>query len=245
MNDKMTEISFLVNNQKLTGHILYPETLKEKNPAVLFIHGWASSESGYILRAEVLVKLGYICMIFNLRGHGASNGKLEDFSRKDHLEDVIAAYDYLASKSEVDQDNISVLGASYGGYLASILSSKRKVKNLILRAPALYKDDDFTVPTASLKRKNIQVYRQSSLPSEDNMALKGVSTFTGNILLIESENDTIVPHQTLENYREVIKNKSLLTDKILQGVDHNLSNPESKQAFIELLVSYFQSKLTP
>ena len=118
----MKRINFLVNGQKIKGTLIFPKKVKFDNPAVLFIHGWTSNETGYIPRAQVVAKHGAICLIFNLRGHGESGGSLEEFSRKDHLKDVIAAYDFLTAQKNVNKNKIGVCGASYGGYLASILN---------------------------------------------------------------------------------------------------------------------------
>jgi uncharacterized protein len=126
------------NNQQLVCSIFYPEKIKDKNSAVIFIPGWTSDESSYHQRAQALSKLGYICLAITLRGHGESSGSLEEFSRADHLEDIIHAYDFLSKQKGVNKENISVVGASYGGYLAAILAGKRSVKHLAMRAPALY-----------------------------------------------------------------------------------------------------------
>lgn len=99
-------ISFIVNNKKLRGTLIIPKNIHIGTSAVLFIHGWTSSETGYVPRAQVISKLGYVCLTFSMRGHGESEGKLENLSRDDHLKDCIAAYDFLASQSNVDRKKI-------------------------------------------------------------------------------------------------------------------------------------------
>jgi len=81
----MKRVIFWVEGQKIKGTLILPRVVKDKNPGVLFIHGWTSSEEGYIPRAKAVAKHGAICLTFNLRGHGKSEGRLGDFSRKDHL----------------------------------------------------------------------------------------------------------------------------------------------------------------
>src|SRR5258708_29797206 len=109
----MKKISFPSNGQTVTGTLHFPEKLKENSQAVLFIHGWTSDESGYYPRAKALTNLGAICLTINLRGHGTSSGKLEDYSRKDHLDDVLAAHDFLADQEFVNRNDVSIVGASY------------------------------------------------------------------------------------------------------------------------------------
>lgn len=234
----MKELFFFVNDQKLTGHMFYPKERKKKNPAILFIHGLPSSETGSFPRAEALAKLGYICMTFNLRGNGTSEGNLEEFSCKDHMQDVLAAYDLLASEPEVDKNKIHVIGASYGGYLAALLSSQRNVYNLVLRAPVLYSDKDFSTSVAKLQ----QIDTQFPLTVDDNMALKAIVSYSSAILLIESEQDTCVPHEILEIYRNAVSHPQLLMHTVLRNADHDLSTSEYKQDYIQVLVTWFSKK---
>lgn len=76
-------------NQNLAATLTLPEkNFKEPLPALLFIHGWKSNQEGNIKRASEICKLGFICLTLDLRGHGESEGSIEQFSRKDHLEDI-------------------------------------------------------------------------------------------------------------------------------------------------------------
>ncbi|MGI8420594.1 MAG: alpha/beta hydrolase family protein, partial [Candidatus Levyibacteriota bacterium] len=142
----MKPVSFEVDGQKLTGTLFYPEQIKTKNPAILFLHGWKSSQKRMIPRAQQLAKLGFICLSFNLRGHGDSEGDRKILSRKDYVDDVIAAYDFLVQQAHVDKERMGIICTSFGAYLGSILTSKRKVKWLVLHAPAGYPDEGFTDP---------------------------------------------------------------------------------------------------
>jgi len=75
-----------VNNQQLAALILSQPDFPTPRPAILVLHGWTSSKKRYIDRVAPLVELGYICLLFDMRGHGESDGELKNFSRKDHLE---------------------------------------------------------------------------------------------------------------------------------------------------------------
>jgi len=240
---KIQKVSIPVEGQQIKGTLLFPKKLKTKNPAVLLIHGWSSKEDGYLPRAKAIVKHGAIALTINLRGHGTSDGNLEDFSRKDHLKDTVTAYDFLASQKKVDKTKMGVVSASYGGYLTSILSSKRKIKYMVLRAPALYQDKDFDIPTASLIREDERVYRQTKLSAKDNIALRAISKYKNNFLIVESELDDICPKQTTQNYLKAINSKAKITHEIIKGAQHSLKTKKSKQTFIDILSKWFKEKL--
>lgn len=235
----MQDISFKTGKDNLSGTLFYPPHLKALNPAVLFVHGWASSQTGYVPRALALARSGAVCLTFNLRGHGNSDGKISQFSRKDHLQDVISAYDYLASLLEVDKKKIGVVGASYGGYLSSILTQKRAVKWLVLRAPSLFKNASFNDATDKLLKQNIEVYRQFNLNPDNNYALQALSKYRHAAALIQCEYDEDIPPQTIINYKLALKNNQNFSYYLLSRADHELSTPKYKQAYINLLAEIF------
>ena len=92
-------------------------------------------------------------LTFDLRGHAQTQAQYESVSREDSMRDVLAAYDFLAAQHNVDSDAIAVVGSSYGGYLAALLTALRPVKWLALRVPALYKDSEWTPAQAQARRR--------------------------------------------------------------------------------------------
>lgn len=239
----MQDIEFQVDGQTLRGKLFYPEKVKGKNPSVIFIHGWMTSYKGSIPRAEALVALGYICLIFDLRGHGESDGTLGEVTTQGSLQDAIAAYDYVATLPEVDRTKISVVGSSYGGYTAALLSNKRPVASLVLRVPAIYRNETFSKPKVREIRKDLTVFRQSTVVAKDNYALQAITHYKGNLLLIESEKDVLIPHQTIQNYRNAVVSPSEFTDIVMKAADHSLSRKKWKKEYIDILVDWFNKKV--
>ncbi len=235
----MKKISFPSNNQTVTGTLHFPKKLKENSPAVIFVHGWTSDESGYYPRAQALTSLGFICLTINLRGHGTSSGKLEDYSRKDPLDDVLAACDFLGEQKFIDKKNINIVAASYGAYLAAILASKRKVEALALRAPALYLNTEFDIPTVKLIADREDEFFKDLEPEKDNLALEGIKQ-VNKVLIIESGHDQIIPHRIIKLYKKAARNKNVAYE-VIEDADHQLSEEKWKQEFIEILRTWFFS----
>ena len=108
---------------------------------LVFVHGLKSDQQGYIERAQAAAdKLPCTCLTFDLSGHGGSGGDWSELFVKDHLDDVVAAYDAVSAQPQVDGERIGVCAASYGSYLTGRLVAIRPVARLLLRAPALYDD---------------------------------------------------------------------------------------------------------
>ena len=211
-----------VDGQRIAGTLVVPATLI---PGVLFVHGWGGSQEHYLARAREIAALGCICLTFDLRGHARTEPQHETVSREDNLRDLVAAYDVLARHPAVDADAIAVVGSSYGGYLATILSSARPVRWLGLRVPALYKDEDWDLPKRRLDREELAAYRRRPVDAADNRALGACAAFRGDVLIVESEHDDVVPHQVIANYLAAFAQAHSLTYRVIEGADHGLSEP--------------------
>jgi uncharacterized protein len=238
----MDSVEFLSGNQIINGNVFYPKKLKEKNPAVLFIHGWTSGQDRNFPYAEKICELGYVCMTFDLRGHGISEGKLETLTTEDFLNDVISAYDYLVEFKNIDKENIIVVGSSFGSYLGAILTSKRKISNLVLRVPAYIPDEGFDLPQINFAKKPEIVEWQSKVLLPDALLpLRSIRNFKGNILIVESENDTLIPHQTILNYINAVINKTKLTYILMKGANHSISrDPIKVKEYCVILRKWFK-----
>lgn len=208
-------------------------------PGILFVHGWGGSQEQDLERARLCSGLGTVCLTFDLRGHEKTAHQSHTVSRAQNLRDLIAAYDWLAAQPQVDQDSIAVVGISYGGYLASVLTRMRPVRWLALRAPALYKDEHWEAAKLQLNRDpDLPAYRRRRIDAEDNRALAACAAFRGDALVVESEHDTVVPHPVIENYVAAFADARSLTSRKIRDADHALSQPIAQEAYTNILLGW-------
>lgn len=217
--------------RRLSGCLFGSDADQSARPGLLFIHGLGSRQDAYWPRAEAAVtELGAFSLTFDLSGHGQSTGTLDDLSLRDHLADVMVAYDRLVAEPAVDPHRIGVCGASYGGYLATLLSAERSVRELLLRAPALYDDADFDVPR-SRRRLSQEV------PADTSRAFGALHRFEGAVLIIESGRDEEVLPATIQAYRDASPGAQY---HLMADARHGLSKPEWEQDFRAHLLSFFR-----
>src|SRR5256884_2010116 len=126
-----------VEDEHILGTLISPGTLL---PGVLFVHGWGGDQRQYVARARELTALGCVCLTFDLRGHAQTQAQYDSVSREANTRDLLAAYAFIAALRNVDSDSIAVVGSSYGGYLAALLTALRPVKWLPPRVPPVYKE---------------------------------------------------------------------------------------------------------
>ncbi|NML14952.1 alpha/beta hydrolase family protein [Azohydromonas caseinilytica] len=241
MSTREQALTIAVDDASIEGTVITPGTAM---PGVLFVHGWGGSQEQYLTRAREIAALGCVCLTFDLRGHADTREQRESVSRKSNLRDVLAAYDQLARHPHVDRDAIAVVGSSYGGYLAAILTTLRKVRWLALRVPALYIDTGWEVPKVQLhKDQDLKAYRRSFIKAEDNRALRACADFEGDVLIVESEHDDTVPHPVITSYREACLQARSLTYRCLAGADHGLTSEASQRAYTALLTQWLGEML--
>jgi uncharacterized protein len=235
MTTRDSAIDIAVDGLHIAGTLVAPATVI---PGVLFVHGWGGNQDQYLARARGIAALGCVGLTFDLRGHARSEAQHEAVTREDSLRDVLAAYDVLASQPAVDASAIAVVGSSYGGYLAAILTALRPVRWLGLRAPALYKDEDWALPKRRLNRAALAAYRRRPVSAADNRALRACAAFEGDVLIVESEHDDVVPHPVTASYRAAFERARSLTYRVIEGADHGLSEESWQRAYTALLASW-------
>jgi pimeloyl-ACP methyl ester carboxylesterase len=231
---------FVADGRRLRGVFVASPQLM---PAVLLVHGWDSDQAHYEARADRIAALGCACLAFDLRGHGSQSSQHHRVSRADNLRDVLAAYDLLVRQDGVDPRSIAMVGTSYGGYLAAIACSLRPVRWLALRVPALYPDDQWSLPKERLDRKAVAQYRQEVRAADANRALAACAVFTGDALVVQSELDDVVAPPAIASYVAAFQRARSLTYRCIAGADHALSGQDSQDAYDALFTSWLTEML--
>ena len=236
MQTRVEALEIAVGDAQIAATLLSPAA---RIPGVLFVHGWGGSQEQDLLRAREAAGLGCVCMTFDLRGHVATEQQRETVTREDNLRDLLAAYDTFVARPGVDASAIAVVGSSYGGYLATLLTTLRPVCWLALRAPALYKDAHWDKPKRHCHvDPDLPAYRRRSVRWQDNRALGACAAFTGDVLIVESQHDDVIPHAVIENYVAAFGRARSLTVRLIEDADHGLSTETGQRAYTTLLLNW-------
>jgi len=230
-------VTLPVTGQSVAGTLLRPET---PVPAFLFVHGWGADQDEDLGLAEELARLGCVCLTFDLRGHADSDGRQDEVTRADGLADVLAAYDHLAAQPLVDRAAIGIVGTSYGGYLAILLTACRAVRWLGLRVPALYPDEEWDTPKARLDKDAVRAYRQHRHGAGDDRALDAAAAFRGDVLLVASEKDEQIPREATLSLQAAFRDAGSFTRRTIRGATHALADPRHQRVYAALLVRWIE-----
>lgn len=236
------KIKIKINDQNLVGNLFIPENVSFPTSGVIFYHGLGSSQKGYFSRAEALDKEGIISLIFDLRGHGDSEGDCNKITIKDNLVDCLYTFDYFTSLKEIDNKRIGLCGSSYGGYLAAIVSFKRSVKSMVLRAPAIYQNRLWNTPLGKLPSEEIRRFKNEG-KLEKAKSILAISQFQGSLLIIKSEKDETIPKRVIDSYYQNSQKTKKKEIAVIKNATHSLENPKWNEEFIRLITNWFRKEL--
>jgi dienelactone hydrolase len=153
---EQTDVTIWSEGARLAGELFRPSGAGTPGPAILFCHGWGGVKSHLIPRyAEAFARAGYVCLFFDYRGWGESDGKLiaaagapqlteagtltipvrvirQVVDPLDEIADIRACLAWLMTEQGVDPDRVGLWGSSYGGGLTTyVAGTDSRVKALV------------------------------------------------------------------------------------------------------------------
>ncbi len=225
-------MSYFINKQK--QYIAYSKTIGS-SPGIIFIHGYNSDMAGkkakYIEKYAKSKKISFVK--FDCRGHGKSDGKIEEFVISDWKKDLV---DIIDNKTKGPQ---LLIGSSMGGWLMMLAAKLRKSRicGLIGIAAA----PDFTKDLyKSLSKKNILNLKKNKFirvrkwdhtyiwtqklftDGNKNLVLNKKLNFKKPIILLHGLRDDVVPINVPQRILKIIPSNNIELRLIKNG-DHSLS----------------------
>jgi uncharacterized protein len=119
-------ITFFSEGLRLDGELYLPAGLRagEKRPGVIPLSGYQGLKGLQPARfARALVPLGYVCLVFDYRGFGQSEGQRGRLVPQEQCEDARAAISFLETVPEADPSAISLIGWALGGGVAIVTAA--------------------------------------------------------------------------------------------------------------------------
>lgn len=209
------DVQFSSGEEQLAGRLFSP-SISPSEAGILFLHGagQATKERAEPI-IEKLYEIGCISSFtFDFSGHGKSSGTLEASSLRKRILEARSAL----SASGFRQP-ISVCASSMGGHVALELLQYVNVQSLILFYPAVYATDAMDLPFGNPLFSETIRREKSWLDSNAFTYLRG---FTGNILVVAGEKDTVIPKEVIDL---IISNSSSANHKrliVLEDAPHLL-----------------------
>jgi cephalosporin-C deacetylase-like acetyl esterase len=162
-----------VNYSKVPSFLIIPKDGKEIHPVVLIVDGYSGTKERWLqddswplggLVTKALLKSGFAVMICDLAFHGERNYEtgfagLPWFTVNPYTSrqmiihtamDYRRAMDYLATRADIDNTRIGMMGLSMGGMITFQLASiDSRIKTGVAGLTAIFKEHEFQSSTPS------------------------------------------------------------------------------------------------
>lgn len=208
-----------------------PWTLVEPNNnkdwAVLWLQGWGSTIEGHFERIQFLAQeSGIAFAMIDYAGFGKHITPLAETTREQQHKEVIAAYDELKARG---YKRIIACGNSFGSYMSALLADKRELTAIILRAPAIYDDAEFTIRQKDRDDDTYQAFKKTVRPDSSLAALKAINTYSGPVWVFEHGADEVIPSNIPKSYFANAQHGNYL---YIPGASHSpAKQPESRKYY--------------
>jgi uncharacterized protein len=124
--ERREDVRFPSGGVQLAGTIISPDS-HGKHPAIILVHGSGPENREYVLPwARFLVRRGMAILAYDKRGVGGSTGDWQTASFDDLAGDVVAAFEYLKTRSDIDPAQIGLLGISQAGWTMPLAAVRAK-----------------------------------------------------------------------------------------------------------------------
>ncbi len=231
---KVEDFTLKLPGDEVPYRIFIPENAS-KEFCVLWIQGWSSSMDSHREGVERMATQSRVTFVtMDPAGHGLHKLSLDESTRKQQHEEVVAIFDEIKKQG---YERIIVIGGSFGGYLTALLCGKRPVHTAVLRCPANYPDDELEKQfKETLRSKDYEAY--TKLKEHDEMLLKseateGIANFDGFVYVLEHELDEVVPAKVPKQYFKDAKHGNYL---IIPKTKHSpkvMKDPQAHFLYIE------------
>lgn len=236
---KVEKLMIQGSHGKLSAIVQTPDLKPDqKCQLVILCHGFGGTkdENGGMMKAfaDNLESLGYATIRFDFNGHGESEGRFQDMTVLNEIEDLKCVYDYASKLDFVEE--ISLVGHSQGGVVVSMTAGELgadKVRRVVLLAPAAVLRDD-AIRGNTMGKVYDPVNPPAEIPIWGNVILGGeyvriardlkiydvACQYTGPVCLIHGTDDRIAPYSYSERYHREYKNSEYL---LIDLDDHGFS----------------------
>ncbi len=222
----------------------------QKYPVFMYVYGgpgsqtvthrWNAFNGAWF---QMLTQMGYIVVSVDNRGTG---GRGEEFKKMTYLQlgkyetiDQIEAAKQLAGRAYVDENNISIFGWSYGGYLSSLC--------LALGADVFSAAIAVAPVTTWRFYDTIYTERYMRTPAEnpdgydDNSPINHVEKIKGDFLLVHGSADDNVHYQNaIEMARALIDNNVDFEMMIYPNDNHSIVGNNSRLHLYRLMTDFLE-----
>lgn len=229
-----TETVYFKNSheQKLCGVI----SNHDAKTIILLCHGLGSNKdtNPYMHLQEKINEHGIATFRFDFLGHGESDGKPDDLTLTEAIDDILCAKHEL---EKMGYEKIGFIGSSFGGVGGIMAASIEQFKFLVFISPPTYYNTSDMFKSGIFLLKELMHFNKHTQKKKAHIHLKFFKDYGSHdsyraaekinapVLIIQGDKDRIVPPKKTRELKNRIKNSKL---KIMLNSDHHYTKTQYK-----------------
>lgn len=214
-------------------------------PIIILVHGFSSNKNtpNFVKLKDILDKKGIATFRFDIFGHGESEGKFEDITITEAVEDILQGIMFLRSKG---YSKIGLLGSSFGG-ISSIMAAS-KTKDLFMLALKYPVSDYWEVEKNRFSQKDLDVWKKKGYRDyeddgkvlklgygfiddfKNNDACKAAEKITIPTQIVHGDADETVPVSQSIIASKIIPNCKLV---LVKGANHRYTEGDHAEQMLK------------
>lgn len=240
--------------QKLVGIMHIPE--KKTDKIAIFVHGHRSDKTSRkaIELSKVLLKKEIVFLRIDLSGRGESDGKFEDTTITQYIDDLKCAIDFVKN---LGYKNIGVIGNSLGGIVSlQEVSKDKRIKCLVLLSPVSVfpskRKNEFLKENVAKWKKQGWIYTHSHRFGdmkinygyyEDGLQYDDLSIYDDikiPVLVMHGTADESISIDSAKKLVGHLENSEFI---ILEGADHDYTNEKDFDKVMSETAKFLEENL--
>lgn len=226
-------VSFPNSRGETLQGVLHDPSNSNPSAAVILCHGMESNKESEKLIAlcRALAGKGMLALRFDFAYAGESSGRFEEITYSGEVEDLEAAFDFMAARQV---GKIGVVGSSMGGTVGLLFAAKKRIDVLVTVSAPLHPEK---ITERLLTEEEARRWRQAGFVVYHGRRinasllddLKKISVpeaakrISCPVLIIHADSDEMVPVAEAEELFELLTCPKKI--RVLQGADHRFSDP--------------------
>ena len=237
---------------KLAAVLQTPDGLSQF-PMVIICHGFTAKKEQPLLKylADDLEAAGIASIRFDFNGHGASEGRFQDMTVLNEIEDAKHVYEYVRDMRGVT--SVSIAGHSQGGVVTSMIAGQLGTENVkaiaLMAAAAVLRDDairgilqgttydSINIPEY-IEVRGLKVGKNYIKTAQTLPIYETASNYQGSVFIIHGLADVVVPYTYSLRYQEIYPGSQI---EFLEGFDHGFTQDQELTA--RKVADFFISQL--
>jgi uncharacterized protein len=238
--------------KNINGILTIPE-FPNKIPAVVICHGFLENKNReFIIEiARSLSYAGFVTLSFDFQASAEQDGSKEATITQ-RIEDIKTCLTYVSARLEVDPEKVVVLGHGLGAMVSMFV--KHKHLKALVSIAARNNMNEFI--DSYFSRNDKQEWKRTGVLDYLNTRLKltfwedlreydlegRITELELPILVLHGSDDKRFPFTEAKEIAFACKDFSTLY--IIDGADHNFTNPEQRQELFDTIINWLRRILS-